>query len=117
MPRHSMDPLSEQRQQLEKEQERIQREMAEAKRAIHRKAKSPRPKPAIGPKVRLHTNAADSLVLPRPRDHIYGRGSDSQPTRRPRRRKKDARSAKVKFILLCLALATLRLFVWKNLPG
>ena len=33
MPRHSMDPLSEQRQQLEKEQERIQREMPELPRS------------------------------------------------------------------------------------
>jgi hypothetical protein len=53
--------------------------------------------------------------LPRPADHLI-RGASGR--RRPvRRRKTDARIAQIKFLILCLILASLVLFVWKNLPG
>lgn len=90
------------------------REMAEAEKALRRKPKTARPRAMPERKTRLNTNVA-ALDLPRPKDHlIRGGGAHRRPTRR---RKTDARIAQIKFLLLCLILASLVLFVWKNLPG
>ncbi len=91
------------------------REMAAAEKALRQKPKAaPRPRPEPERRVRLNNNVA-SLDLPRPSDHLIRGGA---VRRRPtRRRKTDARIAQIKFLILCLILASLVLFVWKNLPG
>jgi hypothetical protein len=114
MARPSSNPISDHVRRLQEEQERLMREMAEAEKALRRKPKTERPRPAPERKVRLNNVAA--LDLPRPKDHLI-RGGET-PRRRPaRRRRTDARMAQIKFLLLCLILASLVLFVWKNLPG
>ena len=90
------------------------REMAAAEKALRQKPRVSRPRPEPERRVRLNNNVA-SLDLPRPSDHlIRGGASRRRPTRR---RKTDARIAQIKFLILCLILASLVLFVWKNLPG
>ena len=114
MARRPSNPLSEQARQLQEEHERILREMAAAEKALRQKPKVSRPRPEPERRVRLNNNVA-SLDLPRPADHLI-RGASGR--RRPtRRRKTDARIAQIKFLILCLILASLVLFVWKNLPG
>jgi hypothetical protein len=117
MARRPSNPLSEHARALQEEHERILREMAETEKALRQKPKAPaRTKPEPERKVRINTSVAASINLPRPHDHIY-RGGGSGPRRATRRRKTDARLAQIKFLLLCLLLAALVLFVWKNLPG
>ena len=117
MARRSSNPLSEHAQRLREEHERVLREMAAAEKALRQKPKVPaRPKPEPEKKVRLNNHAA-AISLPRPQDHIYRDGTVRAPRRATRRRKTDARLAQIKFLLLCLLLAALVLFVWKNLPG
>ncbi|MGA0849796.1 MAG: hypothetical protein ACO3RX_07570 [Chthoniobacterales bacterium] len=116
MPRRPSSPLSEHAQKLQEEHERIMRELAAAEKALRQKPKAaPRPKPAEERKVKIRNIA--SLDLPRPQDHLYRGGKAQTPRRTTRRRKTDARLAQIKFLLLCLLLAALVLFVWKNLPG
>lgn len=93
------------------------RELAAAEKALRQKPK-PAPQPKVEPdrKVRLNSNVVP-ISLPRPQEHIYRGGTVRTPRRAARRRKTDARLAQIKFLLLCLLLAALVLFVWKNLPG
>ncbi|MEX0675678.1 MAG: hypothetical protein WEC73_05940 [Chthoniobacterales bacterium] len=115
MARRSSNPISDHVRRLQGEQERLMREMAEAEKALRRKPKTARPRAMPERKTRLNSNVA-ALDLPRPKDHLIRGGVTSQ--RRPaRRRKTDARIAQIKFLLLCLILASIVLFVWKNLPG
>jgi hypothetical protein len=112
--RPTSNSLSEHAARLQAEQDRLMREMAEAEKALRQKPKVARPRPEPERRVRLNNNVA-SLDLPRPADHLI-RGASGR--RRPvRRRKTDARIAQIKFLILCLILASLVLFVWKNLPG
>jgi hypothetical protein len=112
--RPTSNPFSEHAARLEAEQERLKREMAEAEKALRQKPKVTRPRPEPERRLRINNHVA-SLDLPRPADHlIRGGGSRRRP---PRRRKTDARIAQIKFLILCLILASLVLFVWKNLPG
>jgi hypothetical protein len=112
--RPSSNPLSEHAARLQAEHERLLREMAAMEKAARQKAKPARPKPEPERRTRLNSNVA-SLDLPRPADHLIRGGA---ARRRPaRRRKTDARIAQIKFLVLCLILASLVLFVWKNLPG
>lgn len=113
MARRSSNPLSEHAQRLQEEHDRVLREVAAAEKALRQKPKAAA-KPAPEKKVRLNTHVAAAITLPRPQDHIYRGGTSRRATRR---RKTDARLAQVKFLLLCLLLAALVLFVWKNLPG
>lgn len=115
MPRRpTSNPLSEHAARLQAEHERLLREMAAAEKAVRQRPKPARPSPAPERRTRINSNVA-SLDLPRPADHLIRGGA---ARRRPaRRRKTDARIAQVKFLVLCLILASLVLFVWKNLPG
>lgn len=116
MARRSSNPLSEHAQRLREEHERVLREMAAAEKALRQKPKvSARPKAEPERPVKIRNVTA--LSLPRPQDHIYRDGTVRTPRRATRRRKTDARLAQIKFLLLCLLLAGLVLFVWKNLPG
>lgn len=117
MARRSSSPLSEYEQRLKEEEARLIREMAEAEKALRRAPRaakpSPRPKPEPERPVRLNNVAA--LDLPRPTDHIFRGGREpGGPRRQHRRRKTDARVAQLKFLLLCLILAAMVLFVWSN---
>jgi hypothetical protein len=116
MARRSSNPLSEHAQRLQEEHDRVLRELAAAEKAMRQKPKAAA-KPAPEKKVRLNTSVAAAITLPRPQDHIYRGGTPRTPRRATRRRKTDARLAQIKFLLLCLLLAALVLFVWKNLPG
>lgn len=89
------------------------REMAAAEKALRQKPKVARPRPE--PERRVRLNNVASLDLPRPSDHLIRGGA--APRRPTRRRKTDARIAQIKFLILCLILASLVLFVWKHLPG
>jgi hypothetical protein len=113
--RPTSNPLAEHAARLRAQEERLAREMAEAEKALRRKPKPARPPAVPERKTRLNSNVA-ALDLPRPKDHLIRGG---EPSRRhpARRRKTDARIAQIKFLLLCLILASLVLFVWKNLPG
>lgn len=116
MPRRSpSSPLSEQAQRLRDEHERVMREVAAAEKALRQKPKATRAKTEPERKVRLNNVAA--ISLPRPQEHIYRGGTVRTNRRATRRRKADVRLAQIKFLLLCLLLAALVLFVWKNLPG
>jgi hypothetical protein len=118
MARRTSNPLSEHAQRLQEEHERVLREMAAAEKALRQKPKMPaRPKAEPERKVRINTSVAAAINLPRPPDHTYRGGTTRTPRRATRRRKTDARLAQIKFLLLCLLLAALVLFVWKNLPG
>jgi hypothetical protein len=115
MPRRPSNPLSDHVRHLEEEHERIMREMAEAEKALRQKPKSSRPKPE--PERRTRINNFATITMPRPEDHLFP-GGKTRPSKRPfRRRKPEARLAQIKFLLLCLLLATIVLFVWRNLPG
>jgi len=117
MPRRSpSSPLSAHAQKLQEEHDRIMREVAAAEKALRQRPKTPAPKPEPERKVRINNNAA-AISLPRPQDHIYRDGTVRTPRRATRRRKTDARLAQIKFLLLCLLLVALLLFVWRNLPG
>ena len=112
--RPSSNPLSEHAARLQAEHERLLRELAAAEKAARQKPKTARPRPEPQRPTRINSNVA-SLDLPRPADHRIRGGA---ARRRPgRRRKTDARLAQIKFLVLCLILALLVLFVWKNLPG
>jgi hypothetical protein len=114
MPRRSpSSPLSEHAEKLREEHERIMREVAAAEKALRQKPKAA-PKAEPERKVRLNNNVA---ALSRPQEHIYRGGASKAPRRATRRRKTDARLAQIKFLLLCLLLVGLLLFVWRNLPG
>lgn len=116
MARRSSNPLSDHVQRLEQEQARLMREMAAAEKAMRQKPKVARPQSVPERKVRLNTVAA--IDLPRPKDHRFIGGSlPTRQRRKTRRPKTDARLAQIKFLLLCLLLAALVLFVWRNLPG
>jgi hypothetical protein len=116
MPRRSpSSPLSEHAQKLQEEHERIMREVAAAEKALRQKPKAA-PKAEPERKVRLN-NIVAPISLPRPQEHIYRGGGSKAPHRATRRRKTDARLAQIKFLLLCLLLVALLLFVWRNLPG
>ena len=118
MARRPSNPLSEHARLLQEQHERILREMAAAEKALRQTPKAAaRAKPGTERKVRLNSSVAASINLPRPPDHIYRGGGTRPPRRAARRRKTDARLAQIKFLLLCLLLAALVLFVWKNLPG
>jgi len=117
MARRPSNPLSEQAQRLQEQYDRTLRELAEAEKALRRKPKAPTPtKPAPERKVRINSVAA-AISLPRPQEHTYRGGTSRAPQRNTRRRRTDARLAQVKFLLLCLLLAALFIFVWKHLPG
>lgn len=115
MPRRSSNPLSEHAQRLQEEHERIMREMAEAEKALRQKPKQVRSKQQ--PEKRVRINNFATIGIPRPQDHLYPGGKTRLGKRQHRRRKPEARMAQVKFLLLCLLLATLILFIWRNLPG
>lgn len=116
MARRPSNPLDEHVQRLQEQQERLMREMAEAEKALRRKPKATKPKPVNEVKLRAANVAA--IDLPRPIDHRFlGGGAPSRRGRSRRRPKADARIAQVKFLLLCLLLAAVLVFVWKNLPG
>ena len=118
MARRTSNPLSEHARHLQEEHDRILREVAAAEKALRQKPKAAdRPKAEPVRKVRINAAVAASINLPRPPDHTDRGGSARQPRRATRRRKTDARLAQIKFLLLCLLLAALVLFVWKNLPG
>ena len=111
------NPLSEQAQLLQEQYDQTLRELADVEKVLRRKPKTTPPvKPAPERKVRLN-NVAAAISLPRPQEHTYRGGSARSPQRNTRRRKTDARLAQIKFLLLCLLLAGLFIFVWKHLPG
>jgi hypothetical protein len=115
MPRRTSNPLSDHVRRLQDEQERIMREMAEAEKALRQKPKPSRPKPE--PERRTRINNFATITMPRPEDHLFPGGKTRLNKRQYRRRKPEARLAQIKFLLLCLLLATIVLFVWRNLPG
>ncbi|MBU3664625.1 MAG: hypothetical protein FGM15_01925 [Chthoniobacterales bacterium] len=116
MPRRPTNPLSEHVQRLQDEHDRLVREMAEMEKNLRRKPKAPKPKPVQEVKLRAANVAA--IDLPRPKDHRYLGGATPMRHARSRRRAKpDVRMAQVKFWLLCLVLAAVLVFVWKNLPA
>ncbi len=119
MARRSPSPLSAYEEHLRAEQARIAREVAEAEKALRRTPKTaPQTKPEPERKVRLNNVAGLQLHLPRPQDHII-RDAGSVASRRrssPRRRKSDVRQAQMNFLLLCLLLAAIALFVYLKLP-
>ncbi len=115
MSRRSSNPLSDHVQRLQEEQERIKREMAEMEKALRQKPKPSRPKPQ--PERRMRINNVATIGIPRPQDHLYPGGKTRLNKHKYRRPKYEARVAQLKFLLLCLLLATLLLFVWRNLPG
>jgi len=117
MARRPSNPLSEQAQLLQEQYDRTLRELADAEKALRRKPKTAPPvKPAPERKVRLN-NVAAAISLPRPQEHTFRGGTARAPQRNTRRRKTDARLAQIKFLLLCLLLADLFIFVWKHLPS
>ena len=117
MERRPSNPLSEQAQLLQAQYEQTLRELADAEKALRRKPKdAPPAKPAPVRKVRLN-NVSSALSLPRPQEHTFRGSTLRLPQRNTRRRKTDARLAQVKFLLLCLLLAGLFIFLWKHLPG
>lgn len=115
MSRRSQGPLSEHVQRLQAEQERLEREMAEAEKMLRRKPK-PAPRAKAVPERQFRMNTA-ALDLPRPSDHRIRGASDTVGRRPARRRKSDARYAQIKFLLLCVLLAMLLIFLWRNLPA
>jgi len=115
MPRRSPSPFDEHVQRLQAEQERLQREMAAAEKALRRKPKAVRPKAT--PNRQFKLNNVTALELPRPPDHLIPGASDRGRRRPTRRRKTDARQAQVKFLVLCLLLAVVLVFLWRQLPG
>lgn len=118
MPRRSpSNPLSEHAQKLQEEHERILRELAAAEKALRQRPKQQAPKPETERKVRLNSTIAAAISLPRPQEHIYRGGTVRSARRATRRRRTDARLAQIKFLLLCLLLVAILLFVWRNVPG
>ena len=117
MPRYSSNPLSDHVQRLQEEHERVMREMAEAEKALLQKPKSSPAKAKQQTERRVRINNVATIGIPRPHDHLYPGGKTRLNKRQQRRRKPEARMAQVKFLLLCLLLATLVLFIWRNLPG
>ena len=116
MARQPSNPLDEHVRRLQEQHELLMREMAEMEKNLRRKPKAPKPKPVNEVKLRASNVAA--IDLPRPKDHRYlGGGTPARRGRTKRRPKTDARLAQVKFLLLCLLLASVLVFVWKNLPG
>lgn len=115
MPRRSSNPLSDHVQRLQEEHERVMREMAEAEKALRQKPKTPRAKPQPERRVRINNYA--TIGMPRPEDHLFPGGKTRLNKKKYRRPKYEARVAQIKFLLLCLFLAMLILFVWRNLPG
>lgn len=115
MARRSSNPLSDHVQRLQEQHERLMREMAEAEKALRQKPKTPRSKPQ--PERRVRINNVATIGIPRPQDHLYLGGKTRLNKRKYRRPKHEARVAQLKFLLLCLLLATLILFIWRNLPG
>lgn len=93
------------------------REVAAAEKALRQKPKVDRPSAVPGRKVRMNVAAID---LPRPKEHIIVGGTARRPAssrRALRQSKATKRMAQIKFLLLCIVLATLLLVVWRNLPG
>ncbi len=93
------------------------REVAAAEKALRQKPKVERPHAFPDRKIRINVAAID---LPRPKEHIIVGGMPRQPasSRRATRQTKAAkRMAQIKFLLLCILLATLLLVAWRNFPG
>ena len=93
------------------------REVAAAEKALRQKPKVDRPRAVPGKKIRMNVAAID---LPRPIEHVIVGGSPRQPasSRRATRQSKEAkRMAQIKFLLLCILLATFLLVAWRNFPG
>lgn len=116
MPRTSSNPLTEQKQRLAAEQERIAREMAAAEKLARQKPKPVRA--TLEPGRRLRVDTVGGRVHPsRPRNHVFPADGPRQPNKQfRRRRKKEARLAQIKFILLCFLVVALLIFLVKNLP-
>lgn len=118
MARKPSNPLSEHVQRLEEERARLMREMAAAEKALRQKPKITRPDPTPGRRIRLNNVA--TMELPQPIGHRTLGGSAPsrrRPRHQPRRTRTEARLAQIKFILLCLLLATLLLLLWRSFPG
>ena len=116
MPRKSSNPLTEQKQRLAAEQERLVREMAAMEKLARQKPKPVRATLEPGRRLRVETTGG-RVLPPRPRSHIFP--TSDQHTTRPqsrRRRKKEARLGQKRFVLLCFILAAVLFFVWKSLP-
>ncbi len=93
------------------------RELAATEKALRQKPKPVRPVASPERRIRLN-NVAAAIDLPRPKEHRFVGGAPRGTSRRQTRRSKTAaRLAQIKFLLLCLLLATLILIVWRNFPG
>lgn len=117
MARRPSSPLSDYEQRLKEREAQLAREMAEAEKALRRapRASKPVPRPRPEPERPVRLNNVAAINLPRPTDHIFRGGREPGAARRHhRRRKADARIAQIKFLLLCLILAAMILFVWSN---
>lgn len=113
MSHRAQNPISDQARQLAEEHARILRELADAEKALRQKPKPAKPKPAAAPKPRVRINTVAPTISP-----LYGDPrTERTPRRNARRRRVDARVAQIKFLMLCLLLVGLMLFLWKNLPG
>lgn len=113
MSRRAQNPISDQARQLAEEHARILRELADAEKALKQKPKAAKPKPAAAPKPRVRINTVAPTISP-----TYGEPRSARtPRRNARRTRVDARVAQIKFLMLCLLLVGLMLFLWKNLPG
>lgn len=118
MARRPANPLSDQFQRLEEQRAQVMRELEAAEKALRQKPKPARPEAVPGGrKIRLNNNV-EAIALPRPKEHRFlGAGPSSRSRRTSRRTKTAARLEQIKFLLLCLLLATLVLIVWRNFPG
>ncbi len=116
MARRPANPLSDHVQRLEEQRAQVMREMAATEKALRQKPKPVRPTASPARKIRLNNGAA--VDLPRPKEHRFVGGTPRGKSRRQTRRSRTAaRLAQIKFLLLCLLLATLILIVWRNFPG
>lgn len=112
-------PYSDHIERVQKEQARILREMAEAERAAKRKKKAVTAKPVGVHKIRTTTSA---ITLPRPKDHRFVSAGENRGVRSARRgrgrasRPHEVHAARLKFMLLCLFVAVLFFFLWRNAP-
>ena len=116
MPRQTTNPLAEQMRQLAAEQARLERELAAAEKEARRKPRPVRPSLEPGRRIKVNTGSAPVILPPRPITHQYPGEPVRTAGKKRRKRKSEVRYERTKFLLLCVLLIALILFVWKNLP-
>lgn len=104
-------------QRLEEQQAQLKQEMAEAERELRKKPRVNRSSPSPDKRVRLNNIA--TIAHPQPLGHrVLGENAGLQTrSRRKRQTRREVRRDKILFMLLCLVLIVIAIFVAHNLFG